>query len=241
MAAMLLKQGDEICGFPAIQAGYAARTVDAWQWCSVGVLARELQISPSEARALLLAMERGGYLIRHTGLLPDGHDGAWLVGEEGGAEPLVLWHLTSPDGIQLAKAHIGPPMSRPVAEALLEDFLNRVRAVDRDPHSTHIIESVSLYGSLTDPERCEVTDVDLIVYSRRRRADGADGGSSGATGSGSASIPEWPSEEQVLTERAALHTLLGAGNDRLDIAVVDELSDNQSPLPPGAIPKCVFP
>ena len=36
--------------------GYAARTVDAWEWCSAGVLARELQVSPPEARALLLAM-----------------------------------------------------------------------------------------------------------------------------------------------------------------------------------------
>jgi hypothetical protein len=32
----------------------------AWQWYSVGVVARELQVSPTEARALLLAMEGGG-------------------------------------------------------------------------------------------------------------------------------------------------------------------------------------
>jgi hypothetical protein len=45
----------------------------------------------------------------------------------------------------------------------------------------------------------------------------------------------------AVTERAALHTLLGAGHDRLDIAVVDELSDDQSPLPPGSTQKGVFP
>jgi hypothetical protein len=238
---VLLKHGDEICGFPAIQAGYAARTVDAWQWCSVGVLARELQISPPEARALLLALEGGGYLTRYTGVLPDGHHGAWLADEEDGAEPLVLWHLTSPDGMQLAKAHTGSPISRAVAEALLEGFLDRVRTVNRDPHATHIIESALLYGSLADPGREEVTDVDLIVYTRRRRRDAIGDRPAGASGRGSASVPRWPSEEQVLTERAALHTLLGASHDRLDIAVVDELSDDQSLLPPGSIQKGVFP
>jgi hypothetical protein len=40
MVVMLLRHGEQICGFPAVQAGYAARTVDAWQWCSAGVLAR---------------------------------------------------------------------------------------------------------------------------------------------------------------------------------------------------------
>jgi hypothetical protein len=67
MADVLLRLGDEICGFPAIQAGYAARTVDAWQWCGVGVLARELEICLPEARALVTGLEDGGYLIRYTG------------------------------------------------------------------------------------------------------------------------------------------------------------------------------
>ena len=241
MAGVLLRHGDEICGFPAVRAGYAARTVDARQWCSAGVVARELRISLPEARALLLAMEGGGYLTRYTGLLPDGHDGAWLDGEEDGAEPLVLWHLTSPDGMQLAKAHTGSPLSRAVAEALLEGFLDRVRTVNRDPRATHVIDSVLLYGSLAEPDRQEVTDVDLIVYTRRWRRCAIGNRPAGASGRASAGAPRWPWEEQVLTERAALHTLLGAGHDRLDIAVVDELSDDQSPLPPGSTQKGVFP
>jgi hypothetical protein len=165
---VLLKDGDQICGFPAVQAGYAARTVDALQWCSAGVLAPELQVSPPEARALLLAMEGAGYLTRHTGPLADRLDGAWLPGEEDGTEPLLLWHLTSLDGTQIAKAHIGSPISRATAGALLDGVLDRVRAVNRDPRSTHIIESVTLYGSLADPSRREVTDVDLIAFTRQR-------------------------------------------------------------------------
>jgi hypothetical protein len=40
---------------------------------------------------------------------------------------------------------------------------------------------------------------------------------------------------------AALRALLRAGHHRLDITVVDELSDNQSPLLPGWIRKDAFP
>ena len=75
MVAVLLKHGEQICGFPAVQAGYAARAVDAWQWCSAGVIARELQVSRQDASALLVAMEGGGYLIRHTGQLAADDDG----------------------------------------------------------------------------------------------------------------------------------------------------------------------
>jgi hypothetical protein len=39
----------------------------------------------------------------------------------------------------------------------------------------------------------------------------------------------------------ALHTLLVASHDRLDLAVVDELSDDRSLVPPGSIQKGVFP
>jgi hypothetical protein len=241
MAGVLLKDGDQICGFPAVQAGHAARTVDARQWCSVGVLAQERQVSPPEARALLLAMEDGGYLTRHTGPLADSPEGAWLPGEEDGPEPLLLWHLTSPDGTQLAKAHIGSPISRAAAGALLDGFFDRVRAVNRDTRSTHVIESVTLYGSLADPDRQVVTDVDLIAFTRRRHRGASGNGPAGASGRSSASARRWPSEDQVLTERAALRALLRAGHDRLDITVVDELSDNQSPLLPGWIRKDAFP
>jgi len=237
MVVVLLNQGEQICGFPAVQAGYAARTVDAWQWCSAGVLARKLQVSPQEARALLLALESGGYLTRYTGRLAAGHAGAWLPEEEDATEPLLLWHVTSLKGMQLAKAHIDSAMPRAAAEALLDGLLGRVRIVNRDPHATHVVESVALYGSLVDPDREEVTDVDLIVLTRRRQR-GALGTPDGDTSGG---VPRWPSEEQVRTERAALRTLLAEGHDRLDIEVVDERSDSRWPLPPGANWKRVFP
>jgi hypothetical protein len=201
------------------------------------VLARELQVSPQEARALLLALESGGYLTRYTGQLAAGHKGAWLPEEEDATEPLLLWHVTSMKGMQLAKAHTGFAMSRATAEALLDGLLGRVRLVNCDPRATHVVESVALYGSLVDPDLEEVTDVDLIVLTRRRQG-GANGTSDGDT---SGSVPRWPSEEQVCTERAALRTLLAEGHDRLDIEVVDERSDDRWPLPPGATWKRTFP
>jgi hypothetical protein len=235
MVAMLLKHGEQICGFPAIQAGNAARTVDAWQWCSAGVLARELQVNLQEARALLLALEGGRYLTRHTGRLPDGQDGAWLPEEEDCSEPLLLWHLTSPNGMQLAKAHVGSPMPRPIAEGLLGELLDRVLIVNADPCATHVIQSFVLYGSFYNPDQEEVTDVDLVAFTRRTQR-----GDSTALGP-SDCLPQWPSDEQVCTERAALRTILAAGHDRLDIEVVDERSDNPWPLPLGATWKRVFP
>ncbi len=45
--------------------------------------------------------------------------------------------------------------------------------VNRDPHATHVVESVDLYGSLVDPNRKEVTDVDLIVRPKIHHARGA--------------------------------------------------------------------
>jgi hypothetical protein len=239
MVAVLLKDGEEICGFPAVQAGYAARTVDAWQWCSAGVVARELQVSWQEARALLVALEGGGYLMRHTGQLAAGHDGEWLPEEEEGTEPLLLWHLTNLDGMQLAKAHVGSAMSRATAEVLLDGFLGRVRTVNRDPCATHVVESVELYGSFVEPDREEVADIDLRVVTRRRQF-GTDR-TSAESDCSSASAPQWPTEEQVQSERAAMRTLLAAGHDRLDIEVVDELSDNRWTLLPGATWKRVFP
>jgi hypothetical protein len=113
--------------------------------------------------------------------------------------------------------------------------------VNRDPGSTHVIESVTLYGSLADPDRHAVTDVDLIAFTRRRRQGATSSGMAGAPGRSSATASRWLSEDQALTERAALHALLRAGHDRLDIAVVDELSDNQSPVLPQWIRKDVFP
>jgi hypothetical protein len=93
---MMSAQDDEICGVPVAVAPEAVRIVEPLQWCSVGVPARELRIDLASSRSLLQALEFDGRLTRFSGMLPPGHDGAWLPEEEDCEEPLVIWHLRYP-------------------------------------------------------------------------------------------------------------------------------------------------
>lgn len=166
---MRLSEGDVVCGFAAATARAAVRAVEEAQWCSAGALARHLGMDAAACRSLLEALETGGYLNKpYRRQLPEGYRGEWLPGEESGDEPLLLWHLSYPKGKSLAKARIGPPVPRAVAEGLVRDVLARVIAVNRDPASTHVITRVALFGSMTDPSRDLVSDVDLVVWADRR-------------------------------------------------------------------------
>ncbi|HEY5987145.1 MAG TPA: hypothetical protein VIV12_12335, partial [Streptosporangiaceae bacterium] len=99
------------CGVPVTVAQEAVRIVESVQWCSAGVLARELRIETAASRSLLEALESDGHLMRYPRMLPSGYDGAWLPEEETSEEPLILWHLRHPEGKALAKARIGPGAS----------------------------------------------------------------------------------------------------------------------------------
>ena len=110
-----------------------------------------------------------------------------------------------------------------------------------DPDATHTIESVTLYGSLTDQDRLEVTDVDVIAFAQRRRFRNLPGGTHPRPEHrGHAGVTERLAEQEAATDRATLEALLRAGHDRLDISVVDERSDIQSPIPPGSTEIEVF-
>jgi hypothetical protein len=164
---MLFRPGGQFCGVPAEMAREAARIVGSVRWCSAGVLARELGIGIEASRLLLRALEDERRLTRYDGMLPPGHDGAWLPEEEAGEDLLVLWHLRSPGGQALAKARVGSAVPRSEAENLLGQVLDRVRTVNDDLAGSHIVEHATLIGSLNDPARQEVSYVDLIVYARR--------------------------------------------------------------------------
>ena len=81
---MLFAPGDQVCGVRAEVAREAARIVESVQWCSAGFLARELGMDTVASRRLLKALEDDGRLVRYEGMLPPGHDGAWLPEEEAG-------------------------------------------------------------------------------------------------------------------------------------------------------------
>jgi hypothetical protein len=229
---MRLLEGDVVCGVAAALARQAVREVEAAQWCSAGALARRLGIDAAASRSLLEALEAEGYLNKpYPGPLPEGYDCEWLPGEESGDMPLLLWHLSYPDGKQLAKARVGPPIPRAVAEGLVRDVLARVREVNRDPAATHVITRVVLYGSLTDPDQLLVSDADLAM-SADRRADPA-------------LLPDMDAhraeEAQAALERSRLEALLAADDERLHVSVTDRWSEQASAVPVGATEIELFP
>lgn len=78
------------------------------------------------------------------------------------------WLTTTVAGTALGKARIGTPMARAKAERVLAGVLERVREVNADPAALWWVESVELFGSLNDPKREAVGDVDLRVLLKAR-------------------------------------------------------------------------
>jgi hypothetical protein len=173
-------------------------------------------------------------------VLPPGYGRAAWLSEEEAREPLVLWHLRSPGGRALAKARIGSAVPRPVAESLLAQVLDRVLAVNDNFAESHIIARVTLFGSLTDPGRKEVGDVDLLVYAHRRTRSTESQGAGGKHSAPEAKQRMQLPEDEAANQRMSLEALPRAGDERLDVCVFDESSDNPRPLPDGAIEREVF-
>ena len=235
---MRLSEGDVVCGVAAAMARAAVRAVEEAQWCSAGALARRLGLDAIACRSLLEALEAGGYLDEpYCGGLPERYGSEWLPGEESGDEPPLLWHLSYPRGKSLAKARIGPPVPRAVAEGLVRDVLARVIGVNRDPASAHVITRVALFGSMTDPRRELVSDVDLAVWADRR--------SDAPLGAGPELLLEGEAhrvaEDLAARDRSGLEALLAADDERIDVSVVDGWSETTSAVPSGATEIELFP
>lgn len=80
----------------------------------------------------------------------------------------VWW--TAVKGTQLAKARIGKPMSRVKAERLLQELIDRATEINHDPAALYWIDTIELFGSLADPDRATVGDVDVRVLAMPRHA-----------------------------------------------------------------------
>lgn len=236
-----MSEGDVVCGVAATMAREAVRGVEAAQWCSAGALARRLGIDTAASRSLLEALEAEGYLDKpYSGPLPEGYDGEWLPGEESGDQPLLLWHLSYPKGKGLAKARVGPPVPRPVAEGLVRDVLARVGEVNCDPAATHVITRVVLYGSMTDPGQLLVSDADLAIWADRR-SDGAFLAKLRELEPQLGMDARRAEEAQAALDRFRLEALLAADDERIDVSVIDGWSDTTSAVPTGATEIELFP
>ena len=235
---MKLSEGDVVCGVGAATARAAVRAVEEAQWCSAGALAQRLGMDVAACRSLLEALAADCYLNEpYRGRLPEGHGSEWLPDEEFGNEPLLLWHLSYPKGKSLAKARIGPPVPRIVAEGLVRDALARVIEVNRDPTATHVITRVAMFGSMTDPSRDLVSDVDLAVWADRR--------SDVPLGTGAELLPGGKAhsvvEDLAARDRSGLEAFLAADDERIDVSVVDSWSETVCAVPSGATEIELFP
>lgn len=60
-------------------------------------------------------------------------------------------------------ASAAKPVFRTTAEEALVKFLARVRDVEADPRCLYVVDRVILFGSMLDPNRDRVSDVDLAI------------------------------------------------------------------------------
>ncbi|MFB7878555.1 hypothetical protein ACFC06_25190 [Nocardia sp. NPDC056064] len=66
-------------------------------------------------------------------------------------------------GYALANASAAKPVHRATAEKALAGFLHRVEQAAADPMNLWVVDRVVLFGSMLDPTRQRVSDVDLAV------------------------------------------------------------------------------
>ena len=83
--------------------------------------------------------------------------------------------------------------------------------------------------------------MDLIVYARRRCRGASPPGAGGEHGPpDTAGLGARLSGDEAVCLRMSLEAFLRAGDERLDVSVVDESSDDPRPVPPGAVEREVF-
>jgi predicted nucleotidyltransferase len=145
---MKIRKTDGICGYPAVTLRDALKQLVLIEWTTdrLGLL---LGIDEARSDQLCRALLAEGYIDPSP---IDGH-----------------YRLTS-QGYRLAHATAAPPIRRKTAERVLEEFLARVEAVNRDPELLYSIGEVWVFGSYLG-EGDELGDVDVAVTFVRRIPD----------------------------------------------------------------------
>ncbi|MFD4351541.1 hypothetical protein ACFWPX_03230 [Nocardia sp. NPDC058518] len=75
---------------------------------------------------------------------------------------LPSYHPTS-KAYALANASAAKPVHRATADKALAGFLERVEQAATDPMNLYVVDRAVLFGSMLDPQRQRVSDVDLAV------------------------------------------------------------------------------
>ncbi len=160
---MLISRDQSIAGLAAPLARDIARKLH-WTSYTARALAFETGMRDAEA-AVLQEMAAAGVMTREGP-----HVNSRTAPEEDGSDREVeLWRTTIA-GNALAKARIGKPMPRERAQRHLDELLTRVDAVNADADGLYWVDVVELFGSLAEPDRVEVGDVDVRVTVSHRYA-----------------------------------------------------------------------
>lgn len=148
---MRIDARSRICGQPALAVRDLLRRVGDAS-CTVAYVAEWMALSDDDARALVAALERAGYVEE----CPDHKErGRWWTTNEGRA---------------LALATAAKPLRRATAEAKIKEFLERVYEVNRSLEFAYKVKRVILFGSMLTPAE-RVGDVDLAVELVPRETD----------------------------------------------------------------------
>jgi hypothetical protein len=118
------------------------------EFWTVKEAAKVLKISQKHARRLVYSLGRLGYVE----VVRQQRPGTWRNTMAGNA---------------LANATAAPPISRPVADRLLKEFLVRVRTVNGDPSWLYRVGKVVVFGSYLSNQQW-VGDIDLAIQLDRR-------------------------------------------------------------------------
>lgn len=111
-----------------------------------------------------------GYLEPLEGDRATGQVWAWDAGSGRFEEVVARLYRTSTKGHALANASAAKPVSRATADKALASFLQRVEHVATDPMNLYVVDRVVLFGSMLDPTRERLSDVDLAVSLARNDA-----------------------------------------------------------------------
>jgi predicted nucleotidyltransferase len=123
------------------------------EWDTEQELIDRLGLDPRAGRTLARALKKEGYFAQHA---------SNRFGKR--------WHL-SDQGYRLATARLGRPYKRDTARRHLFEFLKRVLEVRDNPSWPRKVGSVALFGSMLDPTRKLVGDVDILIEVAPRSTD----------------------------------------------------------------------
>jgi len=144
---MILRPDQVIAGHPAKDIRRFLREILHLQ-VSCGYAQHVLGCAKEEAKEMLSALEKAGYLSR--------------AGRQGGHD----LYETTLKGNQLAGANLRP-ISRTTAEKTLKAFMQRVRAVNSDRDYLETITGVIAFGSFLSATQ-ELGDVDVGIQLERK-------------------------------------------------------------------------